>query len=89
MNRERAIFHVWLVPLLWAGMCIGSFFHSGDEHGLFVIGSIAGTWVCLLFKAGSLTTALVVSLPTGMLVMAACGLLLCLCLAHVVRRVVR
>ena len=62
---KRNWFYIWFVPLLWLGFSIPSFFYSGDEHGGFVIGAIAGTWISFLYQFDTLTTSLIPALLTG------------------------
>jgi len=75
-GMKRDYFYVWFMPLLWCGFTIVSCFHSGDEHGLFAYGSIAGTWVCFLHQFGSLKHALPASLAAGAVTLALFGLVL-------------
>lgn len=47
MQRRKLCpwFFVWFLPLAWAGCAWGATEHSGDEHMMFVVGSIAGFWI--------------------------------------------
>ncbi len=74
-GKKKRWFFVWLIPLLWVGISLGSFFHSGDEHALFVIGGMAGFWICF-FVESARSVDLAVLWPvflTGGIVMAVCG----------------
>lgn len=75
MNRDW--FYVWFVPLLWCGFTVVSSFHTGDEHGLFFLGSIAGVWPFLFLRVfGSIKGGLWLILLVGALTMAVPGVLL-------------
>ena len=69
-------FYIWLLPLLWCFFTVMSFFHSGDEHGCFVYGAIAGAWIGFLLQFDSLTTLLFPILLTGAVIIALFGLLM-------------
>ncbi len=73
---KSRLFYLWLLPLLWGIFTTISFFHSGDEHALFVYGSIAGTWICYLYEFKTLAQALFPVLATGAVILAFIGLLL-------------
>ena len=47
-----------------------SFFYSGDEHGLFAIGAVVGTWIGLLYQFNTLGQALIPVLITGIVILA-------------------
>ena len=74
---KRDYFYVWVIPLLWCGFTIVSSFHTGDEHGLFILGSIAGTWPFMLLPLfDPLEEGLVFVLVAGSVTLAGPGLLL-------------
>ena len=75
---KRDYFYVWLLPLLWCGFTIVSYFHPGDENALFVLGSIAGTWPFLLIRFGGAggATAAMVMIAVGVAVVGFGGLML-------------
>jgi hypothetical protein len=65
------------LPVIWMAAAITSYFHPGDEYGLFVVSTIAGSWTCFLIRnIGHLRDVLWIILLTGGLVMAAFGFLL-------------
>ena len=43
-------FYIWMLPAIWAAAAVVSFFHPGDEYGLFVTGTIAGSWICAFMQ---------------------------------------
>lgn len=48
--RSRQVFFVWALPLIW---CIASYahsYHTGDEHAMYVLSCIAGTWIHFFFR---------------------------------------
>lgn len=74
---KRDIFYVWLLPLLWCGFTIVSYFHPGDENALFFLGCIAGTWPFLLFGfAGGGAGMAAMAIAVGMCVVGLGGLML-------------
>ncbi len=74
-GKKRRWFFVWLIPLLWEGVSLGARFHSGDEHGLLVIGGMAGFWICFFIESARSIDfpALWPVFLTGGIVMAICG----------------
>ena len=74
---KRDLFYIWFIPLLWCGFTIVSYFHPGDEHALFFLGSIAGTWFFLLMGfggTGHMMAAMVIAV--GVVVVGLGGLML-------------
>ena len=67
------IFYIWLLPLLWAVFTVISFFRSGDEHGCFFFGAIAGTWVGYLCWFDSMASALPAVLTAGVIIIGLAG----------------
>jgi len=53
-RMKRDSFYVWFIPLLWCGFTIVSYFHPGDEYGLFAFGSMAGAWLFFFCRFDSL-----------------------------------
>ncbi|MBN2138954.1 MAG: hypothetical protein JW720_14190 [Sedimentisphaerales bacterium] len=72
---KRDWFYIWVLPLLWCGFTVVSYFHPGDEHALFVLGSIAGTWISF-FVGFRGPASLLTVIAAGMVVLALGGLLL-------------
>lgn len=73
---KRDLFYVWFIPLLWCGFTLFLSFHSGDEHGLFYLGSIAGVWVLYLHQFNSVGHNLLLMLPAGAITVGLFGLIL-------------
>ena len=73
---KRDLFYVWFIPLLWCGFTLFLSFHSGDEHGLFYVGSIAGVWVLWLHRFNSVGQNLLLMLPAGAITVGFFGLFL-------------
>ena len=74
---KRDWFYVWFVPLLWCGFSVVSSFHTGDEHGMFILGSIAGFWPFFLVRFfNPFGGGLWVILVAGSVTMALPGLLM-------------
>jgi len=48
-DRMR-LFFAMMLPAVWAIATVVSYFHPGDEYGLFVFSSIAGSWVCFIIR---------------------------------------
>ena len=46
--KPLKLFYTWLLTLVWAVVCFASFFHPGDEYGLWAVGSMPGLWGVLL-----------------------------------------
>lgn len=63
-----------VLPVVWAIATVVSYFHPGDEYGLFVFSSIAGSWVCFLVpNIGHLRDVLWLILVAGVVVLAILG----------------
>jgi hypothetical protein len=70
-------FFIILIPLLWLAAALVSFFHPGDEYGLFALTTITGVWICMLTRnAGSVHDVLIYILATGCVVMVGLGFLM-------------
>ena len=70
---------VWVLPALWVVVTVGSFFHSGDEHGCFALGQAAFVWVFYVanhFGAESLADNLAYLLPAAVVILALAGRLM-------------
>lgn len=71
------LFYVWLLPAIWVGITVGSFFNSGDEHGCFCLGVIVFWWLHFIFGSiNSTAHPLLFLIPSGMIIIALSGLLL-------------
>lgn len=68
MSYKKLTTILWL-PFVWSILCVLSYFNSGDEHALFVLGSIIGSWIMFFLHTDSLQTALIASLIVGFLIM--------------------
>lgn len=75
-EEEKRLFYVWFLPVLWCAFTIVSFFHSGDEHGLFVFGSFVGAWIGFFMRFEKLREALPWILLAGSLAIVPFGLIL-------------
>ena len=71
-GSRRALF-VWLVPAMWVPVTVLSFFHSGDEHALFGLGAIAGTWIGFLRRFDSIGHGFVAALLCGIVTLGFLG----------------
>jgi len=49
MERRRSFF-IWILPLIWGIASYAHSYHTGDEHGMYVLSCIAGTWIPLFFR---------------------------------------
>jgi len=76
MTRRR--FFVWVLPALWVPTSLISYYHPGDEYGLYVVSSLLGAWFVILGDVGDIHDLWVpLSIAAaGGLVCAALGLLL-------------
>lgn len=70
---KRDYFYVWFIPLLWCGFTVVSYFHPGDEYGLFAIGSMAGAWLFFFCRFDSLGQGLLPILAAGAIVLVPFG----------------
>jgi len=43
--RNRHTFFVWVLPLIWGIASYAHSYHTGDEHAMYIISCIAGTWI--------------------------------------------
>ena len=76
MTRRR--FFVWLLPLLWGPTSLVSYYHPGDEYGLYFVSSLLGSWFVMIGDAGDIRDLWIpLSIAaTGAAVIAVLGLLL-------------
>ena len=44
VHRPRRRFFVWFLPVIWGVTSFAATTHSGDEHGLWLVGSLPGVW---------------------------------------------
>jgi len=71
------LFYVIILPIIWAIAAITSYFHPGDEYALFVISTIAGSWVCyFMHNIGHLRDVLWIIMVTGVGSLALVGFLM-------------
>jgi hypothetical protein len=75
-EMKRDLFYVWFIPLLWCGFTIVSYFHPGDEYGLFACGSMAGAWLFFFCRFDSLGQGLLPVLAAGAIVIIPFGFVL-------------
>jgi len=73
---KTRFFYTWFVPLLWSIFSVISFFHSGDEHGCFVYGTIITLWIGFFLSFNSLTAYLFTVLPIGIIILGFFGFLM-------------
>lgn len=76
IERENAmrLFYVIALPIIWLFAAVLSYFHPGDEYGLFAYSTIAGSWICFCMKnIGSLSGVLWMILLTGGVIMGVFG----------------
>lgn len=57
--KERRIFFLWFIPILWAGCSLLSFQFPGDEYGLWALSSIAGVWIGKVFPFGDIHNSVI------------------------------
>ena len=70
-------FFVIVLPVIWATAALTSYFHPGDEYGLFLVSSLAGSWVCFLIPdVGHLRDVLWLILLIGAAVLGVLGFLM-------------
>lgn len=71
------VFYILTLPIVWAIATVVSYFHPGDEYGMFVFSSIAGAWVCFTMRnIGHLRDVLWIIIVAGVAVLAVLGLLM-------------
>ena len=71
------VFFGIVLPVIWATAALTSYFHPGDEYGIFVIGSLAGSWVCFLIPdVGHLRDLLWLILLIGAAILGVLGFLM-------------
>jgi hypothetical protein len=51
---KRRRFFAWLLPLLWAPTSLVSYYHPGDEYGLYFISSLLGSWFVMIQDTGDI-----------------------------------
>jgi hypothetical protein len=75
--KRFPLFFAFLLPALWVGGAIVSYLHPGDEYWMFVVSSIAGTWICFLIPdIGHLRDVLIYILIAGGAILGAVGYLM-------------
>jgi hypothetical protein len=71
------VFFVVALPVVWATAALTSYFHPGDEYAIFVVSSLAGSWVCFLMpNVGHFRDVLWLILLTGAAVLGVLGFLM-------------
>lgn len=74
---EMRPFYRAVLPIVWATAAVTSYFHPGDEYGLFVGSTIAGSWVCFVLpEISHLSKVLWIILTTGVVVLAIVGIVM-------------
>ena len=48
--RSRHAFFIWILPLIWGIASYAHSYHTGDEHGMYIISCIVGTWVPVFLR---------------------------------------
>ena len=66
---QKTFFYRLTIPVVWAILCILSYFNSGDEHGLFALGPIISTWIGIVLRLNSLEMVLLTALIPGILIL--------------------
>ena len=46
--KPKAFFFTWLLAVIWAAISWFSFYHPGDEYGVWAMGSLPGLWMVFL-----------------------------------------
>jgi hypothetical protein len=67
---------VWLIPSLWSLGAFGSWYHPGDEYGLFCLSILVSLWLVFLLDFGHLSEVYLVLIAAGALPMTVLGFLL-------------
>ena len=44
MKRSQ-LFFVWVLPVIWAVASYAHSYYTGDEHGMYILSCIVGTWI--------------------------------------------
>jgi glucan phosphoethanolaminetransferase (alkaline phosphatase superfamily) len=71
------IFFGIVLPVIWVAAALTSYFHPGDEYGIFLVSSVAGSWVCFLIPdVGRLRDVLWLILLIGAAVLGFLGFLM-------------
>lgn len=72
-------FFVFILPILWGSVSVVSYFHPGDEYGLYAISNIIGVWPLMILQVFSLSFDIhnlwipTIVAITGSLIMASIG----------------
>lgn len=77
-SHAKKYFYLYALPLIWMITSIVSYFHPGDEYGLYGISCFAGTWIYFFFDTPEVHSFLFPLLlsATGTIVMLVPSLLL-------------
>lgn len=75
--KKLKLFYIWLLPIIWVGITVGSFFNKGDEHGCFYLSIRIFIWLSYLVDLSYASTEFLLFLiPTGITIFALLGLLM-------------
>jgi hypothetical protein len=73
-DQPKRVLYCWLLPLLWGAGCWFGWQYPGDEHLLWLMGSMAGAWIAVLDPGiGEHAGIMPVVLLTGCVVMLLVG----------------
>lgn len=67
---------VWLVPTLWSACALGSWYHPGDEYGLFIASTLAAIWIVFILEPGHLSNVYLLLIAAGAMMMSLLGFIL-------------
>ncbi len=75
--KRMKIFYVVLLPVIWSGAAITSYFHPGDELGILAISTIPGIWICFFMEPiGEFQDIVPIIIGTGVVSLAILGFLM-------------
>lgn len=71
----KQYFFTIILPIMWATVSFVSYFHPGDEYGMYVYCNIIGVWPYFIFHGPAIQSLLFPTMAavTGGLIMAAVG----------------
>lgn len=71
------VFFGIVLPAIWINAALTSYFHPGDDYGIFAVSSLAGSWVCFFIPdVGHLRDVLWLILLIGATVLGVLGFLM-------------
>jgi len=74
---KMKLFFTIMLPVIWVGAAAVSYFYPGDEYGIFVFSTIAGSWVCFCMDSiGHIGDVLWIIFATGVSILAVLGFLM-------------